>query len=165
MAKITLIGRGFRIHSGKMQRKMYDRLQPGSEMSRDGSVDIWDYIDHNIAYGADPERFEVLIDGKVVTSNFDELATNFKLVSLPAEELPRRTDKSQNVILVEEESGEWAEQEIDNFDPRLLSFELSTFTLPTGVAYQTLTAHYDNIAFEQPDDLDPKNIAHFYSSK
>ena len=122
MTRFVLSGSGHRIHTGKITKKNYDRLEKDSESSDDGSVDIWDYIDMNIAYGVDPEYFQVLIDNVVVATNLDELAVKFNLIIHPNEKLPREVDKNQNLILVEHERGEWAELKIDNFNIDLLSF-------------------------------------------
>jgi len=66
MTQFILSGSGHRIHTGKITKKNYDRLEKDSESSDDGSVDIWDYIDMNIAYGVAPEYFQVLIDNNKI---------------------------------------------------------------------------------------------------
>jgi hypothetical protein len=162
MTQVILRGRGHRIHTGKMPKTKYALLEEESESSDDGSIDIWDYIDFNIAYGADPERFELVIDNQIVTADLAEVGAQFKCIAYPHEELPRRTDKNQNIVLIEYERGKWCEQEIENFRPDLLHFELRTFTVPTGSAFQVLTAHYNGEAFEAPLDLNPKGVTHFF---
>jgi hypothetical protein len=165
MTRFVLSGNGHRIHTGKISKKNYDRLEQESETSDDGSVDIWDYIDFNIAYGVNPEHFQVFIDNVVVASNLDELAVKFKLITHPNENLPREIDKNQNLILVEHEKGEWAELKIDNFNIDLLSFELNTFTLTNNITYQIITSHYNNEFIEEIDDLNPKGVTHYFARK
>ena len=165
MTRFVISGSGHRIHTGKISNKKYSQLEQDSETSDDGSVDIWDYIDNNIAYGVDPEHFQILIDNVVVATNLDNLAVKFKLSIHPHEKLPRNVDKNQNLILVEHEKGEWAELEIDNFNNNLLSFELRTFTLSNNITYQIITAHYNNEFIEELVDLNPKGVSHYFVSK
>ena len=165
MTRFVISGSGHRIHTGKISQKKYSQLEQDSETSDDGSVDIWDYIDNNIAYGVDPEHFQILIDNVVVATNLDNHAVKFKITIHPHEELPRNIDKSQNLILIEHERGEWAELVIDNFITDLLSFELKTFTLFNNITYQIITAHYNNEFIEELIDLNPKGVTHYFLSK
>ena len=164
MTRFVLSGSGHRIHTGKITKMNYDRLEKDSESSDDGSVDIWDYIDMNIAYGVAPEYFQVLIDNNVVATNLDELAVKFNLIVHPHEKLPRETNKNQNLILVEHERGEWSELKIENLNIDLLSFELKTFTLTNNITYQIITAHYNNEFIKELVDLNPKGVSHYFLS-
>ena len=164
MTQFILSGSGHRIHTGKITKKNYDRLEKDSESSDDGSVDIWDYIDMNIAYGVAPEYFQVLIDNNVVATNLDELAVKFNLIVHPHEKLPRENNKNQNLILVEHERGEWSELKIENLNIDLLSFELKTFTLTNNTTYQIITAHYNNEFIKEIVDLNPKSVSHHFIS-
>ena len=164
MTRIVLLGRGHRIHTGKIPKKIYDCLEQESEMSDDGTVDVWDYIDDNIAYGVDPGICQLLIDDVVVATDLDELAVKFKLTSHPHEKLPQSTKKA-NLILIEYEKGEWAELKIDNYNPELLSFEFRTFILPNEITYQIITGHYNNEFIKEPFDLIPKGVTHYFVSK
>ena len=165
MTRIVLFGRGHRIHTGKIPKKIYDRLEQESEMSDDETVDVWDYIDDNIAYGVDPGICQLLIDDVVVATDLDELTVKFKLTSHPHEKLPRSTEKKANLILIEYEKGEWAELKIDNYNPELLSFEFRTFILPNEMTYQIITAHYNNEFIKEPVDLIPKGVTHYFVGK
>jgi len=165
MTRIVLLGRGHRIHTGKISKKIYDRLEQESETSDDGSVDIWDYIDNNIAYGVDPEFFQLLIDDVLVATNIDELAAKFKLTIHPHKKLLQSTDKNVNLILIEHEKGEWADLEIGNFNPELLNFELRTLILQNDIAYQIITAHSDSELIKEPFDLIPKGVTHYFVGK
>jgi len=162
MTRIVLQGRGYRIHTGKMTKKMYDRLDEGSETSDDGSVDIWEYIDHNIAHGVDPENFQIVLDDAVVATDLDELVRKFKLVVHPYETLPKHSNRDQNVVLIEFEKGEWAEVEVKNFQTNFLRFEIRTLSLPNDTAYQVLTAYYKDRLIKEPVDLIPKGVRHFH---
>ena len=165
MTRIVLLGRGHRIHTGKIPKKIYDRLDQESEMSDDGTVDVWDYIDDNIAYGVAPGFCQLLIDDVVVATDLDELAVKFKLTSHPHEKLMQRTEKKANLILIEHEKGEWANLEIDNFNPELLNFELRTLIVPNGITYQIITGHYNNEFIKEPFDLIPKGVTHYFVGK
>lgn len=165
MSRIVLLGRGHRIHTGKISKKKYDRIEQESEMSDDGSVDIWDYIDNNIAYGVDPEFCQLLIDDVLVATNIDELAAKFKLTSHPHEKLPQSTEKNVNLILIEHEKGEWVDLEIGNFNPESLNFELRTFIIQNDIAYQVISAHSDSELIKEPFDLIPKGVTHYFVGK
>ena len=164
MTRIVLFGRGHRIHTGKIPKKIYDRLEKESETSDDGTLDVWHYVDNNIAYGVDPEFFQLLIDDVVVATKLAELAVKFKLTSHPWEKLPQSTKKA-NLILIEHEKGEWANLEIDNFNPELLNFELRTLIVPNGITHQVITVQYNNELIEKPDDLIPKGVKHYFVGK
>jgi len=163
MTRIVLFGRGHRIHTGKIPKKIYDRLEQESEMSDDGTE--WDYID-DIAYGVDPEfGYQLLIDDVVVATDLDELTVKFKFTSHPHEKLPQSTEKKANLILIEHEKGKWVDLKIDNYNPELLSFEFRTFILPNEITYQLITVNYNNELIEDPDDLISKGVTHYFVGK
>jgi hypothetical protein len=162
MTRIVLQGRGYRIHTGKMTKKMYDRLEEESETSADGSVDIWEYIDYNIVHGVDPELFQIVLDDAVVATDLDELVRKFKLVVHPYETLPMHSNRDQNVVLIEFEKGDWGELEVENFQTNLLRFELRTLSLPDDTTHQVLTAYYNDRLIKEPVDLTPKGVRHFH---
>ena len=162
MTRIVLQGRGYRIHTGEMPRELYDQLDEESETSADGSVDIWEYIDHNIVHGVDPELFQIVLDDAVVATDLDELVRKFKLVVHPYETLPKHSNRDQNVVLIEFEKGDWGELEVGNFQTDLLRFEIRTLSLPDDTTHQVLTAYYNDRLIKEPVDLIPKGVRHFH---
>jgi hypothetical protein len=100
VTRIVLQGRGYRIHTGVMHRELFDQLEAVSERTDDGSVDIWEYIDHNIVHRVDPEHFQIVLDDAVVATDLNELIKNSQtnLVRLEIGILPPPNDSAHPVL-------------------------------------------------------------------